>query len=60
MIPKSGCRFSEKIMLKHETKAKWRFSLISFRFRTRAPFPCLVAADAYIDGLSPYDIPDTP
>jgi len=32
MIPKSGYRFSEKIMLKQQTKAKWRFNLISFRF----------------------------
>jgi len=27
MIRKSGCRFSEKIMLKQEAKAKWRFNL---------------------------------
>jgi hypothetical protein len=32
MIPKSGYRFSEKIMLKQDTKAKWRFNLVSFRF----------------------------
>jgi hypothetical protein len=32
MIPKSGYRFSEKIMLKQQTKAKSRFNLISFRF----------------------------
>jgi hypothetical protein len=33
MIPKSGYRFSEKIMLKQHAKAKWRLNLISFRFR---------------------------
>jgi hypothetical protein len=32
MIPKSGYRFSEKIMLKQQAKAKWRFNLIPFRF----------------------------
>jgi hypothetical protein len=32
MIPKSGYRFLEKIMLKQEAKAKWRFNIISFRF----------------------------
>jgi hypothetical protein len=32
MIPKSGSRFSEKIMLKQQAKAKWRFNLKSFRF----------------------------
>jgi hypothetical protein len=32
MIPKSGYRFSEKIMLKQKAKAKRRFSLKSFRF----------------------------
>jgi hypothetical protein len=31
MIPKSGYRFSEKIMLKQQAKAKWRFNLIPFR-----------------------------
>jgi hypothetical protein len=36
MIPKSGCRFSEKIMFKQQAKAKYRFNLKSFRFsRTR-------------------------
>jgi hypothetical protein len=34
MIRKSGYRFSEKIMLKQEAKAKWRFNLKSFRFST--------------------------
>jgi len=32
MIPKSGYRFSEKIMLKEQAKAKWRFNLKPFRF----------------------------
>jgi hypothetical protein len=33
MIQKSGNRFSEKIMLKQESKARWRFNLKSSRFR---------------------------
>jgi hypothetical protein len=32
MVPKSGYRFSEKIMLKQQAKAKWRFSPKLFRF----------------------------
>jgi hypothetical protein len=32
MIPKSGCRFSEKIMIKQQAKAKYRINLKSFRF----------------------------
>jgi hypothetical protein len=32
MIPKSGNRFSDKIMLKQKAKAKRRFNLKSFRF----------------------------
>jgi hypothetical protein len=41
MIPKSGYRFSEKIMLKEQAKAKWRFNLIPFRFsRTRSSCLC--------------------
>jgi len=32
MIPKSGYRFSEKIMLKQKAKAKCRINLNSFRF----------------------------
>jgi len=36
MIRKSGYRFSEKIMLKQQAKAKYRINLKSFRFR-RAP-----------------------
>jgi hypothetical protein len=32
MIPKSGDRFSQKIMLKQQAKAKSRLNLISFRF----------------------------
>jgi hypothetical protein len=32
MIPKSGRRFSEKIMLKKQAKAKYRTDLKSFRF----------------------------
>jgi hypothetical protein len=35
MIPKSGCRFSEKIMLKQQAKAKYRFDQKSFRFSGR-------------------------
>jgi hypothetical protein len=35
MIPKSGYRFSEKIMLKQQAKAKSRFNLIPFRFSER-------------------------
>jgi len=33
MIPKSGYRFSEKIMLKQTAKAEWGFDLILFRLR---------------------------
>jgi hypothetical protein len=29
MIPKSGNRFSEEIMLKQQAGAKWRFNLIA-------------------------------
>jgi len=36
MIPKSGNRFSEKIMLKQQPKAKWRFNLKPFRFKAAA------------------------
>jgi hypothetical protein len=32
MIPKSGRRFSEKIMRKRQAKAKFRINLKSFRF----------------------------
>jgi|SRR6516162_8677899 hypothetical protein len=32
MIPKSGCRFSEKIVVKQQAKAKSRLNLIRFRF----------------------------
>jgi hypothetical protein len=32
MIPKSGNRFSDKIMLKQKAKAKSRFAFASFRF----------------------------
>jgi hypothetical protein len=32
MIPKSGCRFSDEIMLKQQAKAKYRKKLKSFRF----------------------------
>jgi hypothetical protein len=32
MILKSGYRFSEKIMVKQQAKAKWRFNPIPFRF----------------------------
>jgi hypothetical protein len=32
MIPKSANRFSDKIMLKQEAKAKSRFDFASFRF----------------------------
>jgi hypothetical protein len=35
MIPKSGYRFSKKIMLKQKAKAKYRFNLKSFRFRPK-------------------------
>jgi hypothetical protein len=37
MIRKSGYRFSEKIMLKQQAKAKCRFNLNSFRFSVRNP-----------------------
>jgi hypothetical protein len=37
MIPKSRCRFSEKIMLKQDAKAKYRINLKSFRFTVVAP-----------------------
>jgi hypothetical protein len=36
MIPKSGCRFSEKIMLKEKAKAKFQFNVKSFRFSVSA------------------------
>jgi hypothetical protein len=47
VIPKSGCRFSEKIMLQNKGYGP-------------APFACVAAADAYIEAVSLYDIPDTP
>jgi hypothetical protein len=34
MIPKSGNRFSEKIMLKQKAKAKWRLDFKPIRFGT--------------------------
>jgi hypothetical protein len=37
MIPKSGRRSSEKIMLKQDAKAKYRINLKSFRFTAVAP-----------------------
>jgi hypothetical protein len=37
MIPKSGNRFSEKIMLKQQAKAKSRINLKSFRFSACVP-----------------------
>src|ERR1700746_2786719 len=40
MIPKSGYRFSEKIMLKQQAKAKWRFNLMPFRFSAATPGNC--------------------
>jgi hypothetical protein len=36
MMPKSGHRFSEKIMLKQQAKATHRFNLKSFRFSAPA------------------------
>src|SRR4051794_3687609 len=33
MIPKSGYRFSEKIMLQQKSRARWRFEEKSSRFR---------------------------
>jgi rare lipoprotein A len=43
MIPKSGYRFSEKIMLKEQAKAKWRFNLRPFGFMA---MPALLVAAA--------------
>jgi rare lipoprotein A len=43
MIPKSGYRFSEKIMLKEQAKAKWRFNLRPFGFMA---LPALLLAVA--------------
>jgi rare lipoprotein A len=43
MIPKSGYRFSEKIMLKEQAKAKWRFNLRPFGFMA-LPATLLAAA----------------
>jgi hypothetical protein len=56
MIPKSGYRFSEKVMLEQKAKAKWRFNLKTFRFghhwegimrtilpRTRCAFSALIS-----------------
>src|SRR6516165_2446205 len=37
MIPKSGYRFSEKVMLKQQAKAKWRFKVIPSRFVVACP-----------------------
>src|ERR1700756_3379263 len=37
MIPKSGDRFSENIVLKQQAKATWRFELIPFRFSVACP-----------------------
>jgi hypothetical protein len=39
MIPKSGCGFSEKIMLKQQAKAKYRVDLKSFRFSRKKSAP---------------------
>src|SRR6185437_7022564 len=36
MIRKSAQRFSKKIMLKQQPKARWRFILIASRFRRRS------------------------
>jgi len=36
MIPKSGCRFLEKIMLEQQAKARWRFEEESSRFSARS------------------------
>jgi rare lipoprotein A len=41
MIPKSGYRFSEKIVLKEQAKEKWRFNLKPFGFMA---LPALFAA----------------
>ena len=38
MIPKSGYRFSEKIMLKQQAKANYRIKLKSFRETDRAQY----------------------
>jgi hypothetical protein len=37
MIPKSGYRYSAKIMLIEQAKAKWRFNLKPFALATRWP-----------------------
>src|SRR5690242_10927514 len=39
MIPKSGYRFSEKIMLKQKAKAKSQFNPKLFRFSCKPAFP---------------------
>jgi rare lipoprotein A len=43
MIPKSGYRFSEKIVLKEQAKEKWRFNLKPFGFMA---LPALLFAAA--------------
>src|ERR1700720_3924179 len=54
MIPKSGYRLSEKDHAQTQSKAKWRFKLIRFRFTAR----CLPSGnvqcrdEALLDGVS--------
>jgi hypothetical protein len=50
MIPKSGYRFSEKIMLKQQAKAKSRFNLIPFRFSAAASGVTRCAACRFLTG----------
>jgi hypothetical protein len=46
MIPRSGYRLSEKIMLKQQAKAKNRFKLKSFRFSGALLHPALISGNA--------------
>jgi hypothetical protein len=50
MIPKSGYRFSEKIVLKQRAKAKWRLNLIPFRFNAAQTGALRCAACRFFTG----------
>jgi hypothetical protein len=50
MIPKSGYRFSEKIILKQQAKAKSRLNLIPFRFSAAQSGAARCAACRFFTG----------
>jgi recombinational DNA repair protein RecR len=59
MIPKSGYRFSEKIMLKQQAKAKSQFNLIPFRFSAAASGVTRCAACRFFTARPPGMISST-